>query len=386
MSASTPPSLTHLAAMGGAKSMPEGPPGWPPRDETIRAALEQVYGDGDWGRYHGERCRRLAAELCQFHQVEHATLCCSGTFAVELSLRGLGIGPGDEVILAGYDFPGNFRAIEACRAIPVLVDVAADNWNLDVGQLKAAIGNKTRAVLASHLHGGIVPMSRLLDIAAQHGLAVVEDACQCPGATVEGRPAGTWGDVGVLSFGGSKLLTAGRGGAILTRRADVQQRAKIYCERGNHAFPLSELQAAVLLPQLARLNERNAVRAKRVQRLLEHLSGTKAFRPLAQQLPRTRPGYYKLGFQFQAKMLPSVPRETLIEYLHQEGIAVDAGFRGFSRRSSRRCRTVGDLPQSRLASEQTLLLHHPILLEPEETIDRLAAGIVKVCAALAATE
>ena len=127
--------------------------------------------------------------------------------------------PGDEVILAAYDYPGNFLSVHAVGARPVLVDVAPGDWNLCPEKVAEAVRPQTRAVIASHLHGGLVPMARLMELAAGHGLAVIEDAAQCPGALVQGRKAGTWGDVGVLSFGGSKLLSAGRGGA---RRQDCQ--------------------------------------------------------------------------------------------------------------------------------------------------------------------
>src|SRR5204862_924383 len=135
----------------------------------------------------------------------------------------------------------------------VLVDVQPGTACLDGEQLADACHERTRAVIVSHLHGELAPMADIRAFADCSGLLLIEDACQAPGAMIEGRPAGTWGDVGVLSFGGSKLLSAGRGGALLTRSAEFIQRAKVYCEQGNHAFPLSELQAAVLIPQLAKL-------------------------------------------------------------------------------------------------------------------------------------
>src|SRR5437763_375725 len=98
-------------------------------------------------------------------------------------------------------------------------------------------------------------------------MKIVEDACQCPGALIDGKRAGAWGDVGVLSFGGSKLLTAGRGGAILTADAGAHQRARLWQNRANVVCPLSELQAAVLLPQLETLDARNARRLEQVRRL-----------------------------------------------------------------------------------------------------------------------
>src|SRR5579872_4655546 len=125
-----------LAIHGGRPACPEGPPGWPPHDEAVAAALRLAAEDGSWGHYHGPHVPRLATALAERFAVEHVLPCCSGTFAVQLALRALGIGSGDEVILAGYDFSGNFRAIEAVGARPVLVDVAADSWNLDVQLLE----------------------------------------------------------------------------------------------------------------------------------------------------------------------------------------------------------------------------------------------------------
>src|SRR5439155_4506547 len=145
----------RLAIQGGKPLLPQGPPTWPRPDDEIRAALESAYADGTWGRYHGPHSERLKALLADLGGVSYAWLCSSGTIAVELALRGLKIGPGDEVILAAYDFPGNFRAIEAIGARPVLLDLAANSWTLDIEQVAAAISPQTKAVIASHLHGSL---------------------------------------------------------------------------------------------------------------------------------------------------------------------------------------------------------------------------------------
>jgi perosamine synthetase len=350
-------------------AFPDGPPIWPVADEDVRAALLAAYADGSWGRYHGSNCDRLIAALAKYHATEYVTLCCSGTIAVELALRGLKIGPGDEVLLAGYDFAGNFRAIEAVGARPALVDINPATWCLDVDQLQSAIGPETRAVIASHLHGGLVPMRRLMEIAASRGIAVVEDACQAPGAIIDGRRAGTWGDAGVLSFGGSKLLTAGRGGAVLTNSAEVQQRIKVFAERGNDAFALSELQAAVLLPQLAKLDARNATRRERARQLLAQLADVSLLSSVQVADPPNEPALYKIAW------LVAADRERFIAAAQREGLAIDAGFRGFATRGSKRCRHVTSLENSRAAAERTVVLHHPVLLESSDSLDRVASAI-----------
>ena len=369
----------QLALDGGPAVLPAGPPTWPLPDEEVLAALQQAYADGNWGRYHGPYTVQLIERLAEMHDLPHVTLCCSGTIAVELALRGVGIQPGDEVILAGYDFPGNFRAIETVGATPVLVDVHPDTWCLDERRLKEAVGPATKAVLVSHLHGGMAAMRTLMHFAQEQGLKVVEDACQAPGAIVEGRLAGTWGDCGVLSFGGSKLLTAGRGGAILTRHADVQQRLKIYAQRGNDAFALSELQAAVLLPQLPKLADQNAERQIAVEHLLQGTRRLQFLRPLSQRV-EAAPSYYKLAWRFVPQ--GELGREYFVAAVQAEGVALDSGFRGFARRTPRRCRKVGALEHALTAAEQTVLLHHPVLLQPRSTVAAVAAALEKVDDAL----
>ncbi|MFV2065534.1 MAG: DegT/DnrJ/EryC1/StrS family aminotransferase, partial [Pirellulales bacterium] len=148
----------RLAIDGGPPLLPDGPPGWPLADPAVRDALMAAYDDGSWGRYEGAQLEQLSERLRTLHDVDHVTLCASGTVAVELALRGLGVGQGDEVLLAGYDYPGNFRAIEIVGARPVLVDVDPNTWSLDVGSVESARSARTRAIIVSHLHGGIAPM------------------------------------------------------------------------------------------------------------------------------------------------------------------------------------------------------------------------------------
>ena len=99
---------------------------WPVADDQIRESIIASIDDGDWGAYHGRYTSQLSDQLQQWLSIDHALLCCSGTVAVELALRGVGVSAGDEVVLAAYDFPGNFRAIEAIGATPVLIDVQTD--------------------------------------------------------------------------------------------------------------------------------------------------------------------------------------------------------------------------------------------------------------------
>lgn len=391
------PSDDQLAIHGGTPLVPEGPPTWPPDDPAIWEALQRSYSTGMWGRYYGDAYAELSKQLCQRTHSKFAWLCASGTIAVELALRALKVGPGDEVLIAAYDFPGNFRAIENVGATPVLVDLEPSAWRMDLQKLDAMTRSAAKVVIATHLHGELMAMDALSEWADSRGLSVVEDACQCPGAFIAGRPAGSWGTIGVFSFGGSKLLTAGRGGALVTDREDVYQRIKISAERGNDAFPLSELQATVLLPQLESLDERNDRRRVAALAMQHRLESSSEFnigprtpidpRPRKTALGESQPSdaaaqtmlstFYKFPLR-----LPEVgegkSRQALIDAARAEGIALDIGFRGFTRRSAQRCRRPRDLVEAERAAQLTVLLHHPVLLADEDQFERTMEGLQRV--------
>lgn len=366
------------AILGGSAIRPSGPPVWPPPDDEVHAALEGAYRNGSWGRYHGGNVELLEQFLRDYFDVEHVLTCSSGTVAIELALRGLRVNPGDEVLLSAYDYPGNFLSVHAVGAEPVLVDIEPHDWQMATSQPGEAIGERCRAILASHLHGGLVDMPAIMTFAREHGVAVIEDAAQAPGAVVAGRKAGTWGDAGILSFGGSKLLTAGRGGAVITRRAEVFQRAKTFMQRGNRTCPLSELQAAVLLPQLKKLDERNRWRTENVRRLLDSFFEVPGLRPICGFADSSAPAFYKLGFQYDASTF-GLPRARLVDAMRAEGIALDEGFAaGHVGRSPRRFRQAGPLTEATRAHESCVVLHHPVLLEGPAEIDQVAAAIRKL--------
>lgn len=204
----------------------------------------------------------------------HAIGCNSGTDALILALRGLGIGPGDEVITCSFSFFATAEAISAVGATPVFVDVEPSSYLIDLDQLEAAITPATKALLPVHLFGRPVDMERVCAIANRHGLKVVEDCAQASGASWAGRPVGSWGDAGCFSFFPTKNLGgAGDGGAVTCRDEGLARKIR---ELAVHGMPrrylhtslgynsrLDAIQAAVLnvkLPHLERwISQRRAV-------------------------------------------------------------------------------------------------------------------------------
>jgi perosamine synthetase len=366
------------ALLGGPPVRPGGPPDWPFPDPGVLDALGTAHAEGSWGKYLGPNVPRLEALLAELHRVAHAATCASGTLAVEVGLRALGVGPGDEVILPAYDFESSFLTVHAIGAIPVLVDVSPANACLEPGGLESAITPRTRVIVASHLHGGLVPMNAVVEVARRHGVGVVEDAAQATGATVEGRPAGTWGDVGVLSFGGSKLVTAGRGGAVLVRDPAIYQRARLALSRGIQQWgAMSELQAAVIVPQLRKLAERTALRERRVRQLSDAIAGVPGLRPFANSAADSRPEFYKLGFFLDPDAF-GVSRDVFVKALRAEGVAFDPGFRALHvGRAPGRYKPAGPLPHAEAAGQTVVGLHHPVLSLGEAEVDQVAAAVRK---------
>jgi dTDP-4-amino-4,6-dideoxygalactose transaminase len=368
---------SSLALLGGEPAIPGGPPAWPVDDPAVADALARACRDGSWGKYDGGHVSRLEDRLAGMFGQSHVLACGSGTFAVELALRAVQVQPGDEVVLAAYDYPGNFLSVHALGAQPVLVDLEPGNWNLAPANLTEAFRSKPRALIASHLHGGLVPMHEVMEIAHEHQVAVIEDAAQAPGARIDGQPAGSWGDVSVLSFGGSKLLSAGRGGAILTRRPEIHQRARRFQNRGNLVCPLSELQAVVLGPQLDRLAERTQRRADAVAYLSWHLARIPGVR-LFQNKVAGQPAYYKVGFQLDEQAF-GLSRTLLTKAMRAEGVALDEGFASLHvGRSPRRFRAAGAMTEADRAHGGCVILHHPVLLGGEAALEKVVHAFNKV--------
>jgi dTDP-4-amino-4,6-dideoxygalactose transaminase len=222
------------------------------------------------GRYIlGEEVAAFEAEFASFCGARHVVGVDSGTSALHLALRAAGIGPGDEVITVPMTFVATVAAILCGGARPVFVDIDPHTWTLDAALLELAITPRTKAVVPVHLHGRMADMVRICEIARRNNLLVIEDAAQSHGAQLQGRAAGTYGDLGCFSFyPGKNLGACGDAGAVATDRADLAHRIRVLRDWGQekkyvHATKgfnnrLDEIQAALLrvkLPHLERWTE-----------------------------------------------------------------------------------------------------------------------------------
>lgn len=219
----------------------------------------------------GEPVARFEGEFAAFCGVPHAVGVGNGTDALHLALRGLGVGPGDEVVTVANTFVATAEAIEQVGARPVLVDVRPDTLLMDGAPLDAAATTRTRAIIPVHLYGCLADIEAIERWCASRGVLLVEDAAQAHGAARGGRRAGAFGDAACFSFYPAKNLgAAGEAGAVVTRRAEVAARVKRLSDHGQGERYIHEmvgfnsrldaLQAAVLSVKLRRLDGWNARR------------------------------------------------------------------------------------------------------------------------------
>ena len=224
----------------------------------------------------------LEAELAALCGVTHGIGVNSGTDALVLALKALGVQPGDEVITSSFSFVASASAALMLGARPVFADIVPSTYNLDPALVEKAVTSRTRAIVAVHLYGQPAAMDAIGDIARARGIAVVEDAAQAVGATYAGRPAGSWGDVAILSFYPTKNLGGcGDGGMVLTSRDDVAQAMRRLRDHGSprkyehvelgYSSRLDELQAALLRVKLRYLPGWNETRRSIAARYRELL-------------------------------------------------------------------------------------------------------------------
>ena len=246
----------------------------------ISEAVSKVLREGDF--ILGREVSLFEEEFAAFCEAKWAVGVDSGTSALELALRAYEIGPGDEVITAANTFIASALAISHAGATPVLVDVDADTYTIDVAAIEKAITPRTKAIIPIHLYGHPADMDPILQLAQRHSLVVIEDACQAHGARYKGKRTGSLGHAAAFSFYPGKNLGAyGDGGAVVTSDAAVAKRLGMLRNYGQkekyqHMFRgfnrrLDTLQAAVLRTKLKRLDEWNEARrqhAKSYSRLL----------------------------------------------------------------------------------------------------------------------
>jgi perosamine synthetase len=222
-----------------------------------------------WGERCYEYIHRFEALFSAHLGVRHSIATSSCTGALHMGLSALGIGPGDEVIVADTNWIASIAPVVHAGATPVFVDILPESWCVDPDRVLAAITPRTKAILAVHLYGNLCEMDRLLEIGREHGIAVIEDAAEALGSIYHGRRAGSMGRFATFSFHGSKTATTGEGGMFVTDDAELyeavltlsnhgrsrQQHRQFWPEVVGFKYKMSNIQAAIGCGQMERIDE-----------------------------------------------------------------------------------------------------------------------------------
>ena len=287
-----------------------------------------------WGAQCYDYLNRFEREFAQWMNLPHAIATSSCTGAMHMGLAALNIGPGDEVILADTNWIATVAPIMHVGATPVFVDVLPDSWCIDPQAVRAAMTPRTRAIIATHLYGNLCDLDALSALAAEFGVALIEDAAEAIGSEYHGRRAGASGVFGVFSFHGTKTLTTGEGGMFVTHNAELYERVLTLSNHGRKRgetkqfwpsevgfkYKMSNIQAALGCAQLSRIDDlvgrKRAVFHQYQQRLQPYIDqGVLALNP---EPAHTRNGYWMPTVVFAAHT--GISREQLQAAFKQEDI------------------------------------------------------------------
>lgn len=418
--------MNKLAISGGipvrnAKTNPW--PAWPVWNENEEKALLEVLNSGVWS-YNGPKEVEFNRRFAEFTGTNYAISAANGTVTLQLALESLGIGFGDEVILPGLTWQATAASAIDVNAVPVLVDVCEDTWCIDPAEIEKAITPKTKAIIPVHLYGSFADMDAIMEIAQKHHLHIIEDCAHKHGGEWNGKKAGSIGDIGCFSFQLSKHLTAGEGGALTTNNPEIAEKldalrncgrrpegnayddtdkgAGVYSDEGNFIqsgnYRITEFQAAILLEGLKRLPEQNRVRDENgiyMNSLLQHMPGVS---PVRRDKRETKEAYFNYAFRYNRKEFKGLPVEKFRKALESElGIGVDACYEPLNHcslyvpltkpsRHKLTEQTWKELDPSRfelpvcerIHKEESVCIHHKVLMGKKEDMDGIAEAIKKV--------
>jgi perosamine synthetase len=273
----------------------------------------------------GPKVEQLEGLFAEAHDAAFAVAVNNGTTALVAAMLALELEPGDEVITSPFSFVASLNSILEAGVTARFADIG-DDFCLDPASVEALIGPRTRAILPVHLYGLPADMGALSEIARRHGLAVIEDAAQAHGARIDGRPVGTYG-MACFSLYATKNITSGEGGIITTNDEDKAELLRVLRNQGmraryeyvvaGHNYRMTEMQAAIAIPQLRRLDEITKQRRDNAAQLSEGLSGIRAL-----QLPIEPAGRMHVFHQYTVRLGQEAAcgRDQLAERLAAAGV------------------------------------------------------------------
>ncbi len=374
---------------------------WPSFSEEEVEAAARVLRSGRVNYWTGGEAKAFEQEFADWCGARHAIALANGTLALELALRALRIGPGDEVVVPSRTFVATASAVVQCGAAPVCADVDADSQNVTAETIAAALSERSRAVICVHLAGWPCDMDPIRELCEARGLYLIEDCAQAHGARYKGRSVGTIGDIGCWSFCQDKIMTTGgEGGMVTTDRRDWFEAMWAFKDHGKswqavHArehppgfrwlhesfgsnYRMTEMQAAIGRIQLRRMPEWSRARRANAERIWRAAAQSQALRAPTPPDGFDHAAYKAYVFVRPGALVDGWTRDRIAAAIEAEGVPCYTGscseiylekaFAGLGLGPKRR------LPNAKALGEDSLMfLVHPTLREEE---------IAKTCAAL----
>jgi dTDP-4-amino-4,6-dideoxygalactose transaminase len=336
--------MSKLAIIGGEPTRKKPYPEWPVHDERDIEAVTRVVKSGNWGGYPypGPETQRFLKMFAEMQGGGYPVAVANGTVTIEVALRAAGIGWGDEVIVPAVTFQATAAAPMAAGAIPVIVDIDPENYCIDPVATKAAVTEKTKAIIPVHLAAQMSDMDAIMAIAVEHDLIVIEDCAHAHGAKWNGQGAGTIGHFGSFSLQSSKILTSGEGGVLLCNTPELAAKAAgiINCGRSHDPetmkeigddyvfganYRMSELACALAAVGVERFPEQVKQREEMIGYMEESLSEIPGIRLLRRDPRHTTRSFYQFIFALNPAEF-GAEHEEVCYAMWKEGIPCDTGY------------------------------------------------------------
>jgi len=386
---------TQLALLGGEVTLKRKPPAWPFIDESDCQALLDVLQSRTWGGYH-ESVAELERRFAEYHETKFGIATANGTVSLEIALIAGGIRPGDEVIVPPITFVASATAIARVGAVPVFVDVDPQTINLNPEACEEVISERTRGIVLVHFAGCPANLDRFKELCERHDLFLIEDCAHAHGAAWKNHRVGSFGQFGSFSFQGSKNMTAGEGGILVTSDPELAEQAHSISNQGRRTggawyehvrlgtnARLTGFQAALLLRQLERLPGQVATRMERAARLREGLKEIGGLAPTPERLDErvTSHGYHLFSMRLDEGAFNNASHSRIIEALQAEGLPITGGYPHPIYRNElfkQHPHIVHPCPEAETYCKSAVWMPQNVLLADEEWIDDALTAIRKV--------
>lgn len=323
-----------LAVLGGPPVRPPdriGPP-WPYVDEHVVQSVVETTKSRIWSRIQSRNgtVPTFEQEFARLMGAKHCVGTGSGTQALSTCVEAMGIGPGDEVITSPYTDMGTISSILTSRALPVMVDLDIDSYQMDPDEVEKHITENTKAIMPVHIMGLPADMERIMAIARRHNLKVIEDACQAPFARYRGQGLGLIGDLGCFSFQASKAIACGEGGAVIGNDDDLMDQCFTVHNRGSSRkglnerigpkYRMNEFEGAVLLGQLPGARDRFQLRNENADYLSSRLKDFPGLVPQKQYEGTENGSYYHYAMSYRKEHFDNADRSQFLKAITAEGM------------------------------------------------------------------